>query len=142
MHKNWLAIASAEHVRRGRELGFMQICHGKSAPLRRIKPDDYVVYYSPTVTFGGKEKLQFFTAIGKIADGEPYQVDMGEGFCPFRRDVIWIAATEAPVFPVLDVLDFTKGKKNWGYQLRFGLLSITDHDLKIIAEAMHASSDL
>lgn len=59
---NWIAVASAEHVQKGRLSGFMQVCHGKGAPLRRMKPNDWVVYYSPTVTFGGRDKLQSFTA--------------------------------------------------------------------------------
>jgi hypothetical protein len=54
----WVAVASAEHVRRGRREGFMQVSHGKAAPLKRIKPGDRVVYYSPTVTLGGNDKLQ------------------------------------------------------------------------------------
>lgn len=33
--KSWIAVASAEHVRSGRSQGFMQVCHGKAAPLRR-----------------------------------------------------------------------------------------------------------
>lgn len=64
MSNNWIAVASAEHVRIGRAGGFMQVCHGKATPLRRVKPGDYVVYYSPTVEFGSKKKLQAFTAIG------------------------------------------------------------------------------
>lgn len=31
--KSWVAVASAEHVQKGREQGFMQVCHGKGAPL-------------------------------------------------------------------------------------------------------------
>jgi hypothetical protein len=50
----WLAVASAEHVRRGRREGFMQVSQGKAAPLKRIKPGDRVVYYSPTAELGGK----------------------------------------------------------------------------------------
>ena len=65
---NWIAVASAEHVQKGRFSGFMQVCHGKGAPLRRMKPNDWVVYYSPNVTFGGKDKLQSFTAIGQIKE--------------------------------------------------------------------------
>jgi hypothetical protein len=38
--KYWIAVASAERVRRGRGEGFMQINHGKAAPLKRVKPDD------------------------------------------------------------------------------------------------------
>jgi hypothetical protein len=101
---NWIAVASAEHVQKGRLSGFMQVCHGKGAPLRRIKPDDWVVYYSPTVTFGGKDKLQSFTAIGQVKEREPYQVDMGNGFYPFRRDVLWFNAQETPVRSFLSLI--------------------------------------
>ena len=47
MSRNWLAVASAEHVQIGRSAGFMQVCHGKASPLRRIQPGDRIVYYSP-----------------------------------------------------------------------------------------------
>ncbi len=76
-HANWIAVASAEHVSLGRAQGFMQVCHGKSAPLRRVAPDSRVVYYSPTGHFGGKDKLQSFTAIGVVTASEPYQFDIG-----------------------------------------------------------------
>ena len=89
MSKNWIAVASAEHIRLGRSNGFMQVSHGKSAPLRRIEPGDRVVFYSPTDAFRGNDKLQSFTAIGVVKEGAPYQVDMGDGFSPFRRDVTW-----------------------------------------------------
>lgn len=135
---NWIAIASSEHVQKGRLSGFMQVCHGACAPLRRMKPNDWVVYYSPTLTFGGKDKLQSFTAIGQIKEDEPYQVDMGNGFCPFRRDVSWLISREAAITPLLDQLDFTRNKKNWGYQLRFGLIAINDHDMQLIIKAMHS----
>lgn len=101
MKKNWLAVASAEHARLGRQNSFMQVCHGKAAPLRRIKPEDSVVYYSPNVT--------------------------------------WFESNETPISPLLDVLDFTSGIKNWGYQLRFGLLIISEHDMHIISQAMGIS---
>jgi EVE domain-containing protein len=136
--RNWIAVASAEHVRRGRAAGFMQISHGKAAPLRRLQPGDRIAYYSPAEAFGGKDKLQAFTAIGVVKAGAPYRVDMGGGFCPFRRDVRWLAAREAPIQPLLDTLDFSAGVKNWGYQLRFGLFEIGDHDLGIVAAAMAA----
>jgi len=46
MTQYWIGVASAEHVRRGRAGGFMQLGHGKQAPLRRVKPGDRIVYYS------------------------------------------------------------------------------------------------
>ena len=139
LHRNWIAIASAEHVARGRSAGFMQVCHGKGAPLRRLSAGDCVVYYSPTMSFGGKDRCQSFTAIGAVCPREPYQFDMGGGFIPFRRDVVWQDAHQASILPLLDQLDFTKGKRNWGYAFRFGLLSISAHDMACIAGAMQAS---
>jgi hypothetical protein len=136
--RNWIAVAAAEHVRRGRAAGFMQVCHGKAAALRRLQPGARVAYYSPTETFRGKDKLQAFTAIGVVRPAEPYRFDMGSGFCPFRRDVSRLEARDAPIQPLLDTLEFSAGVKNWGYQLRFGLFSISDRDLRIIAAAMTA----
>ena len=135
----WIAVASAEHVRRGRSEGFMQVSHGKAAPLKRIKPGDRVVYYSPTVTIGGKDKLQAFTAIGTVKDHEAYVFDMGKGFTPYRRDVNWAKAKEAAIRPLLDTLEFTAGKPNWSYQLRFGLFPISAADFCLIAQAMGAA---
>jgi len=136
MSAHWIAVASAEHVRRGRTAGFMQVNHGKAAPLRRVKPGDGIVYYSPSTVLGAKDGLQAFTALGTVRDGEPYQGDMGAGFTPFRRDVEWAKARETPIKPLLDRLEFTAGKSNWGYQLRFGLFPISAGDFALIAEAM------
>ncbi len=134
----WVAVASAEHVRLGRSQGFMQVCHGKAAPLRRVRPGDRVVYYSPSTAFGGKDRLQAFTALGVVRPGEPYEHDMGGGFVPFRRDVDWFDAAQAPIKPLLDRLSFSAGMRNWGYPLRFGLLAISAVDMDLIAAAMGA----
>lgn len=140
MSAHWIAVASAEHVRRGRTEGFMQVNHGKAAPLRRVKPGDGIVYYSPSTVLGEKDGLQAFTAVGTVREGEPYQGDMGSGFTPFRRDVEWAKASETPIKPLLDRLEFTAGKSNWGYQLRFGLFPISAGDFALIAEAMGAET--
>ncbi|HUK59782.1 MAG TPA: EVE domain-containing protein [Stellaceae bacterium] len=132
----WIVIASAEHVRNGRAGNFMQACHGKVAPLRRIQPGDGVVCYSPTATFRGGDRLQAFTAIGTATEGAPYQVEMAQGFRPFRRNVAWVPSREAPIAPLLDKLELTAGKRNWGYAFRFGLLGISPHDFALIARAM------
>ncbi|MBB6221016.1 EVE domain-containing protein [Rhizobium leguminosarum] len=139
MARAWIAVASAEHVRIGRQAGFMQVCHGKASPLGRITPGDRVIYYSPTVVFGGKDRLQAFTAIGAARDGAPYQVEMESGFRPWRRDVDWRPAEETPIRPLLDRLAFTRVGPNWGYQLRFGLFGISNEDADMIAEAMSCS---
>jgi EVE domain len=141
---NWIAVASAEHARRGRDArtdsghGFMQVCHGKRAPMARVKPGDRVAYYSPSVTMGGNDKLQSFVSIGLVQPGEPYAFDMGGGFVPFRRDVQYIQANEAPIAPLLDAFEFVEDRQRWGYKFRFGLFRISDHDMLLIAKAMHA----
>lgn len=134
----WIAVACAEHVRRGHESGFMQACHGKAAPLKRIKPGDGIVYYSPTKTLGGKDRVQAFTAIGHVRSGEVYAFDMGGGFVPARRDVDWLDARDVPIASLLDQLAFTRGRTNWGYQFRFGVFEVEAGDFAMIREAMTA----
>lgn len=136
MTKNWIAVACADHARRGREGGFMQVAHGKHAPLKRIAPGDRVAYYAPTVTLGGKEKCQSFILFGTVRDGEPYQVTMSAAFQPFRRDVDWAETQDAPIAPLLETLEFTRGSRNWGAPFRYGLFIVSEHDMDIIACAM------
>ena len=139
MSQNWIAVASADHARRGGDGGFMQVSHGKLAPLKRIAVGDRVAFYAPTVTMGGEEKCQAFILLGVVRIGEPYQVAMSADFKPFRRDVEWLSRQEAPIAPLLEKLEFAKDKRNWGYQLRFGLFPISDHDIALIAKAMGAA---
>lgn len=141
---NWIAVASATHARRGcaqADAGYMQVCHGKVAPLRRVKPGDRVAYYSPTITMGGSDKLQAFVSIGLVKAGAPYAFDMGDGFVPFRKDVDYVAAREAPIAPLLDRFEFIQDRTRWGYSFRFGLFAISDHDMRLIADAMGADAD-
>ncbi|MEO8155428.1 MAG: EVE domain-containing protein [Rhizobacter sp.] len=136
---NWIAVACAEHVARGRSLGIMQVGHGKGAPLKRLHAGDRVAYYSPVQRMGEKEPCQAFTAIGTVKDDRVYQGDMGDGFKPFRKDVSYADAKPASIRPLLDSLSFTRDKpKNWGYAFRFGLIKVTDDDMDAIAQAMGA----
>ena len=164
--KNWIAVACAEHARRGRDArfapqpasdlwipaadpaaprracGFMQVCHGKLAPLRRVQPGDRVAYYAPTLTLGGKDRCQCFVSIGIVLPGEPYAFDMGGGFVPYRRDVAYASAQEALIVPLLDAFEFVENRQRWGYKLRFGLFDVSDHDMRLIAQAMGADCSL
>jgi hypothetical protein len=132
---NWIAVASAEHVRHGRAEGFMQVCHGKASPLRRVLPGSRVACYSPTEHFGSKRPLRALTALGVVKDGVPYQCEMA-GFRPFRRDVRWLATREVPIAPLLDQLEFARGVRHWGWKFRFGLVAVSAHDMDVIARAM------
>jgi hypothetical protein len=139
---DWIAVASAEHVEIGRRLGYMQVGHGKGAPLRRLHAGDRVAYYSPVRVFGGRDCCQAFTAIGTVRDERVYQADMGGGFMPFRRDVDWCEAREALIHPLADRLSFMQGKANWGYAFRFGLLKVSPDDMDTIEHAMQAQTEV
>ncbi|HWV35044.1 MAG TPA: hypothetical protein VNZ55_05380 [Thermomicrobiales bacterium] len=47
--KSWLIVACPDRVRRGRAGGFMQVNHGKLAPLLRIPPGDRIVCSVPRI---------------------------------------------------------------------------------------------
>ncbi len=138
-------MACAEHARRGRDArlgdlrcGFMQVCNGKRSAVSRVQPGDRVAYYAPATEMGGKDKLQSFVSIGIAQPTEPYAVDMGDGFVPWRRDVRYVAAKEAPIAPLIEQFEFVEDPKRWGYKFRFGLFKISDHDVQLIAKAMQA----
>jgi hypothetical protein len=65
-----------------------------------IQQGDRVAYSVPTVTMGGKDRLQSFVSIGPVQPGVPYAFDMGGGFVPFRRDVVYVSSQEAPIAPL------------------------------------------
>ncbi len=139
--RNWIAVASAEHARRGRDhtpAGFMQVGHGKEAPLRRIAPGDRVTYYAPSTALGGRDRLQSFVSLGVVLPGVPYTVDMGSGFVPWRRDVRYLPAHDAPIGPLIPRLAFIDDPSHWGSKFRFGLVAIGDGDMQCIARAMGA----
>lgn len=136
MTKHWIGVAAADHIARGQSGGFMQVNHGKKAPLLRISTGDTVAYYSPTREYRGNDRLMAFTALGRVKPGLPYQGEMGSDFKPFRRDVEWYETRHAPITPLLEHLSFTRGQKNWGYKFRFGLFEISHEDMLVIATAM------
>jgi EVE domain len=139
--KFWIGVASANHALRGDAESFMQVCHGKGGPLKRLKQGDVIIYYSPSSEMGSKLRLQAFTTIGRVRDDRVYRVEMAAGFTPFRRDVDYVHANCAAIHPLLDQLEFTRGKTNWGYAFRFGLLEISAADFALIAGAMEAPID-
>lgn len=139
--RHWIAVASAEHALHGRDhspIGFMQVCHGKCAPLKRLRAGDVVAYYAPAQTMGGQDKLQSFVSLGVVQPGEPYAFDMGGGFVPYRRDVRYVRAQPAPIAPLLDALDFVDNRQRWGYRFRLGLFEVGAADMRRIAQAMGA----
>ena len=121
--RNWIIVASRDHVLQG--VGIAQASHCKQTALRRMKKDDYIIYYSPKTIYGQNEKCQKFTAIGKIKDNDIFQVKLTETFSPFRRRVEYYReCRELPVENLIPALSFIKNKKSWGYMFRFGSIEI------------------
>lgn len=162
---NWVAVASAEHVAIGRAQGFMQVGHGKGAPLRRLHAGDCIAYCSPVRGFDAMAACQALTALGTVRDecvyrgrdatpgsagsrshppggcgpargGPALGPPPANGFEPWRKDVAWLDAQAAPIRPLVQELSFTQGKANWGHAFRFGLLEVTADDMALIARAM------
>ena len=134
--KYWVIIASKDHVKKGIAEGFAQACHEKASPLRRMKKDDFVIYYSGKLHFGKPEKCQEFTAIGQVKDDEVYSFQMTKDFCPFRRNITFFESEDISILPLIEHLEFIKNKKSWGYPFRFGFFEINRHDFDLISKQM------
>lgn len=134
--KYCVSVASKDHVKNGITDGFAQACHGKEAPLKRMKPNDFIIYYSGKQTLGKAEKCQEFTAIGQVKDDEVYQFQMSGDFCPFRRNIEFLEHQDTSILPLINDLQFIQNKKSWGYPFRFGFFEITKHDFDLISSKM------
>lgn len=136
MTSYWVGVASREHVRTAVRGGFCQLNHGKEAPLKRMQPGDRLLYYSPKEGMRAGTPVQAFTAIGEILDGAIRQESAQGDFRPFRRDVRYFEARDAPIKPLLAHLSFARGTTSWGQVLRRGTFRIEPDDYRVIAQAM------
>ena len=136
----WIGVVSRSHVHIGVKGGFIQLNHGKKAPLQRLRAGDGLAMYSPRTEYPDGEPLQHFTAIGVVSTGEIYQVEINSDFKPFRIDVQFFKCEEAPIKPLIEKLSFIKSKTHWGAAFRFGQLKVPQEDFLLIAKAMGCES--
>jgi EVE domain len=132
----WIGVVSRSHVQLGVQGGFIQLGHGKRAPVQRLHAADGLIMYSPRTAYPTGDVLQSFTAIGTVVSGDVYQVEMTPDFHPYRIDVDYFDCHEASVRPLIDDLSFIKSKTHWGAAFRFGQLKIPEGDFDLIAAAM------
>ena len=135
----WINTISRDHVQRGVAGSYTQANHGKDTVLKRLKAGDWIVFYSPKTSYEDGKPLQAFTAIGRVADDELYQVEMMPGFVPWRRNIDFQPCAETPIKPLIDDLSFITDKIHWGYRFRFGLFQIPEADFERIRQAMKTS---
>ena len=133
----FVGVAAAEHVAIAVAGGFCMFAHGGHKAVLRVAPGSWVSYYSPRERLDAGEPVRAFTAIGKVAPGEPQARDMG-GQEGWSRRVDWLEARPADVYPLLEKLSFVRDKRHWGMAFRRSLFAIPMTDLHSIAEAMGA----
>lgn len=133
---HWIGVVSRSHVQIGVKGGFIQLNHGKKAPVQRLRAGDALAMYSPRTEYPDGEPLQSFTAIGVVATGEIYQVEMSADFKPYRVDVKFMECNEAPIKPLIERLSFIRNKTHWGAAFRYGQLKIPEADFLLIAKEM------
>jgi hypothetical protein len=132
----WIGVAAQAHVARGVRGGFCMFAHGKHDAVKRVRPGDWVAYYSPRTEMNGGEEVRAFTAVGRVKAGEPYQVAMAADRLGWRRDVDYLKARQANIYPLLEQLSFIKDRAHWGMVFRRGLFEAPRADFALIAEAM------
>ena len=138
----WIGVASRDHAKAAVQGAFIQLNHGKQAPVRRLKAGDGVILYSPRTAYPDGEPLQAFTAIGTVVTGDPYQVEVTPDFKPHRVAVQFVPSKEAQIKPLIPHLSFIRSKSHWGAAFRFGFVGVPNSDFALIAERMGAVSPL
>ncbi|MFF4503676.1 EVE domain-containing protein [Streptomyces sp. NPDC001401] len=140
-HNTWLGVASGDHVRDAVDLAIIQVNHGRRHNVARMRRGDGFVYYSPTQTYGSRTPLRAFTALGVIADDEPYLADeavnMGSHGTrrPWRRRIDYVDARSVDLRDVTHQLHLTQDR-NWGYRLRLGCIQLAVEDFEVLYDAM------
>jgi len=139
MRKYWIGVAAGTHVAKGVAEGFAQLGHGKHTPVQRLSLGDWIAYYAPREGLGEGAPVQAFVAIGEVTS-PVYQAQQAPGFCPYRRDVAYVAtARPAPIRPLLPRLKFIPDQTHWGMPFRRGVFAVSRDDFAVIAGAMGVS---
>ena len=114
------------------------MCHGKAAPLNRMKRGDWLLYYSPKIRMDGTEKLQAFTAFSQITDDTAYPFQMSETFIPFRRNVEYAETRRnCPI----DIIRTHPEWKKYASMLRYGHFEISRDFFDFVRTYMQSPPD-
>lgn len=140
MQKFWCGVVNRDDALCAVQGGYCQFGSAKAAPLARMAVGDGLVVYSPTTTWGGKEKCQAFTAIGIVTGAAPYPFAVTADRVPYRRAVAYHPGTAAAIRPLMERLVITAGFANWGFKFRLGHFEIGAADFALIAHAMQAGT--
>jgi hypothetical protein len=133
----WIAVVPKVGVSRAVAGGFAMFAHGRREAMERVQAGDWLAYYSPRTLLKGGDEVRAFTAIARIAEREPYEVEMSAGHAGWRRDAAFEkGAREAGIYPLLDQLSFIKDRQHWGIFFHRSLFPVSREDFTLIAAAM------
>ena len=121
MTNYWIGVASKNHVLLVIQDGFCQLCHGKKAPLIKMKKGDRILYYSPKLDRNDTQPYQKIIAVGTVVDEEVYSFEMAPGFVPFRRNVVYEEGLKEVTLVALNQLTEWTTQRS---KLRFGHFEI------------------
>lgn len=123
MTKYWIGVASKDHVMLGVRGEFCQLCHGKKAPLSRMKVGDLLLYYSPKQEMNAQKPYQKIVACARIKSNEIYQVKMNADFIPYRMDVNYQNTNQEVSLDELNQFSEWKAVRS---RLRYGHFEISE----------------
>ncbi|ELS60231.1 protein YdcG [Bacillus inaquosorum KCTC 13429] len=115
---------------------FAQLCHGKKAPLAKMKEGDWLIYYSPRDAYPDGKLLRSFTAIGKVKSGNIYPYQMAPNFIPYRLDIDYYPCDKIGFYGIKSQLEFVQETKHLGFLFRRGHFEISKNDFLTISQAM------
>lgn len=134
----WISVTSKDHVLAGLAGQYTQAQGDKAGQLHLLDKGDIVFFYSPGTSFRAGEILQAFTAVARVTDTAPYDVDTARKGRASRRNISPLASEEAPAAPLVPELEFITDKEHWASAMGRGLFAIGDADARRIATAMKA----
>lgn len=142
MPRYWIAVVPKSRVESAVAGGFAMFAHGRYDAVKRVGPGDWLAYYSPRTMLKGGDEVRAFTAIGRICDDEPYEVEMTPGQTGWRRRIGYErGAREASIYPLLDTLSFITDRTHWGIFFHRSLFAVTREDFAQIADATGIGAD-
>lgn len=128
---HWIAVISRVHARIAAQSGFLQVCHGKAAPLRRTAAGDEVFIYCPREEMRGGARLKRVEYRCTMNDDRVYQVEQAPGFTPFRKDVTFDTGFEGRAIHDVADLELT-ADPHWGMLARRGFFEVSVHDAGLL----------
>lgn len=112
-------------------MGIIQSCHGKRAPLALMAAGDGIFLYAPKIDYAKEARYKAFVGVGLVKNDEVYQVEMGQGFYPFRRDAQFFDIAQDALLSTFPI-----AKDRWVRKFRFGQFEIVESDFFLVAAAM------